>query len=101
MQLSMLREAMSDSGATTQRRLGLVGVRDRELPRPQELVGEWPEEERQSLLLLGFAHDEFLTLLSRSFACIRNPACDGVSASVLESLAMGIPWWPARMAGDR
>lgn len=92
-QLSMLREAMNRF-RRSQPNVGFVwlGFPDRELPRAQELVGEWPEEERQSLLLLGnLAHDEFLTLLSRSFACIRTPACDGVSASVLESLAMGIP----------
>jgi hypothetical protein len=37
------------------------------------------------------AHDQFLTLLSRSFICLRTPACDGVAASVLESIALGIP----------
>jgi glycosyltransferase involved in cell wall biosynthesis len=44
------------------------------------------------LLLLGnLAHDEFLTLLTRCFAYIRTPACDGVSSSILESLALGVP----------
>jgi glycosyltransferase involved in cell wall biosynthesis len=32
-----------------------------------------------------------LTLLERSSVFVRTPACDGVSASVLESLALGIP----------
>ena len=36
-------------------------------------------------------HNEFMTLLSRCTAKLRTPACDGVSASVLESLALGIP----------
>src|SRR5262249_7134480 len=45
-----------------------------------------------SLLLLGnLGHDEFLTLLSRSLAYVRTPVCDGVSASVLESLTLGVP----------
>src|SRR5262249_27993582 len=45
-----------------------------------------------SLLLLGnLEHNQFLSLLRRCFAYIRTPACDGVSASVLESLALGIP----------
>jgi glycosyltransferase involved in cell wall biosynthesis len=69
-----------------------LGFPDREFPRAQEFVSEWPTAERQSLLLLGnLTHEEFLTLLGRCFACIRTPACDGVSASVLESLSMGIP----------
>ena len=55
-------------------------------------LAEWPEGEAQSLLLLGnLPHAEFLTLQRRCSACIRTPACDGVSASVLEALALGIP----------
>lgn len=91
--LSMLREAMSRF-RHYQPNAGFIwlGFPDRELPRAQEFVGEWPAEERRGLLLLGnLTHDEFLTLLGRSFACIRTPACDGVSASVLESLVMRIP----------
>ena len=69
-----------------------LGFPSKELPAANEFAGNWPPDERQSLLLLGnLAHDEFLTLLTRSFAYIRTPACDGVSASVLESLALGIP----------
>ena len=49
-------------------------------------------QERNSLLLLGnLPHDEFLSLLTRCFAYVRTPACDGISASILESLALGIP----------
>jgi glycosyltransferase involved in cell wall biosynthesis len=55
-------------------------------------VAHWPAPERNSLLLLGnLDHDSFSTLLSRCFAYIRTPACDGVAASVLEALALGIP----------
>jgi glycosyltransferase involved in cell wall biosynthesis len=69
-----------------------LGFPSKELPAANEFVADWPAPERQSLLLLGnLTHDEFLTLLSRCFAYIRTPACDGVAASVLESLALGIP----------
>ncbi len=69
-----------------------LGFPSKELPAANEFVAGWPAPERQSLLLLGnLTHDEFLTLLSRCFAYIRTPACDGVAASVLESLALGIP----------
>ena len=43
------------------------------------------------MLLANLTHDQFLTLLSRCFLCLRTPACDGVAASVLESLALGVP----------
>jgi glycosyltransferase involved in cell wall biosynthesis len=92
-QLSTLREAMT-LFRHERSKAGFIwlGFLDKELPRAQEFVRDWPVDERQSLLLLGnLAHDEFLTLLSRSFACVRTPACDGVAASVLESLSMGIP----------
>jgi glycosyltransferase involved in cell wall biosynthesis len=91
--LPMLREAMHRF-RRYQPKAGFIwlGFPDRELPRAEEFVREWPGEERQSLLLLGnLTHDQFLTLLSRCVACIRTPACDGVAASVLESLVMGIP----------
>lgn len=92
-QLSMLREAMRqfreyrpDAGFIW------LGFPDREMPGTQEFVREWTAEERESLLLLGnLQHDAFLTLLTCCTACIRTPACDGVAASVLESLAVGIP----------
>jgi len=69
-----------------------LGFPEKEMPAVRKFVEDWPHDERQSLLLLGnLTHDEFLTLMSRSFACLRTPACDGVAASVLESLTMGIP----------
>ena len=58
----------------------------------ESFIKDWPMEERQSLLLLGnLTHDQFLTLMTRSFACIRTPGCDGVAASVLEALSLGVP----------
>ena len=91
--LSVLREAMCRF-RECQPKAGFIwlGFPDREFPRAEEFVSEWPGGERRSLLLLGnLTHEKFLTLLGSCFACIRTPACDGVSASVLESLFMGIP----------
>lgn len=69
-----------------------LGFPDKEVPAAEKFVEAWSKEERASLLLLGnLAHDQFLTLLSRSFICLRTPACDGVAASVLESIALGVP----------
>jgi len=69
-----------------------LGFPDKELPAANEFVRHWPADERESLLLLGnLTHDRFLTLLSRCFLFLRTPACDGVAASVLESVFLGIP----------
>jgi glycosyltransferase involved in cell wall biosynthesis len=69
-----------------------LGFPTKELAAAEGFVQPWPASERKSLLLLGnVTHDQFLTLLSRSYICIRTPACDGVAASVLESLAIGVP----------
>jgi glycosyltransferase involved in cell wall biosynthesis len=69
-----------------------LGFPGKEMPKAQEFVGAWPAEERGSLLLLGNVdHDTFLTFISRSTIFWRTPACDGVSASVLESLTLGVP----------
>ena len=92
-ELPMLREAML-LFLRRYPRAGFIwlGFPDKELPLVNTYVNGWPSHERQCLLLLGnLAHDEFLTLLRRSSAYIRTPACDGVSASILESLALGIP----------
>ena len=91
--LDVLREGMrryreQDPGA------GYIwlGFPPKELPAAEQFVSTWPAAERESLLLLGnLTHDEFLTLMSRSYVYLRTPACDGVAASVLESLALGIP----------
>jgi len=91
--LELLREAMADYGKSYPN-AGFVwlGFPAREFPSAEEFVKDWPEAERQSLLLLGnLTHDQFLTLLTRSRINLRTPACDGVAASVLESLALGVP----------
>lgn len=69
-----------------------LGFPDKEYPLAEEYVNGWPVSERQSLLLLGnLPHQDFLTLMLRCTACLRTPACDGVSASVKEALGLGIP----------
>jgi glycosyltransferase involved in cell wall biosynthesis len=69
-----------------------LGFPSKELPAVKEFVGAWPAQELESLLQLGnLSHDEFLTLLSRCFAYIRTPTCDGVCSSILESLALRVP----------
>jgi len=84
--MKRFRGACSDAGFIW------LGFPDRELSQARALVSTWPEDERRSLLLLGnFSHDEFLTLLTRCSAYLRSPACDGVAASVLEALALGVP----------
>lgn len=91
--LEMLREAMSRF-RQHQPQAGFIwlGFPGKELPAASHFVQSWSAAERQSLQLLGnLTHDEFLTLLSRCYACIRTPVCDGVAASVLESLALGVP----------
>lgn len=91
--LDTLREAMSQFRKSYPR-AGFVwlGFPDKEVPAVEKFARDWAPEEREALLLLGnLGHDEFLTLMQRCFACIRTPACDGVSASVLEALALGVP----------
>ena len=92
-QLEMLREAMKKFRQHhTHTGYIWLGFPKKELPPAQKFVAQWTTNERESLLLLGnLNHDTFSTLLERCFAYIRTPACDGVAASVLESLALGIP----------
>jgi glycosyltransferase involved in cell wall biosynthesis len=69
-----------------------LGFPGKEMPAAEEFASTWPAEEQATLLLLGnLTHDEFLSLLSRCFVYLRTPACDGVAASVLESLALKVP----------
>jgi len=91
--LDLLREGMRQFREVYPRAGFLwLGFTSRELRQAEEFMAAWPSEERQSALALGnLSHDEFLSLLSRCWACLRTPACDGVSASVLESLALGVP----------
>jgi glycosyltransferase involved in cell wall biosynthesis len=84
--MSMFRTTFSQAGFVW------LGFPNKEMPSAREYVAAWRPEEQQSLLLLGnLEHNQFLTLLNRCAAYVRTPACDGVSASVLESLALGIP----------
>ncbi|MBV9181329.1 MAG: glycosyltransferase family 4 protein [Acidobacteria bacterium] len=91
--LDLLRQAMADFRRHFPR-TGFIwlGFPEKEMPAAEKYVQAWGKDERASLLLLGnLDHDAFLSLLTRSTAYIRTPACDGVSASVLESLALGVP----------
>jgi glycosyltransferase involved in cell wall biosynthesis len=69
-----------------------LGFPAKERTLAKAFLRDWLTEEAESLLVLGnLTHDEFLTLLRRCDASIRTPACDGISAFVLESLALGVP----------
>jgi glycosyltransferase involved in cell wall biosynthesis len=84
--MSLFREKHPQAGFVW---LGFPG---KELASAQKFVDAWPKQERDSLLLLGnLPHDQFLTLMTRCSAVLRTPACDGVAASVLEALALGVP----------
>lgn len=91
--LPVLRDAMK-LFAESYPRAGFIwlGFPEKEFAGAREYVQGWPEEECARLLLLGnLPHDGFLTLLKRCTAYVRTPACDGISASVIESLAHGVP----------
>jgi glycosyltransferase involved in cell wall biosynthesis len=69
-----------------------LGFPVKEVPHAEAYLEKTPGGRPQNILVLGnLDHDTFLSLLGRCFAYVRPPACDGISASVLESLAMGIP----------
>ena len=69
-----------------------LGFPVKEMPQVEAYLDGQPGGRQKNLLLLGnLDHDTFLTLLSRCFAYLRPPTCDGVSASVLESIALGVP----------
>ncbi len=69
-----------------------LGFPEKEVPAAKVYLEARPGGTPRNLLLIGnLDHDRFLTLLSRCYAYVRPPACDGVSASVLESLAIGTP----------
>ena len=91
--LDVLREGMQRYRAIDPE-AGFVwlGFPGKEMPAAEEFVRTWPADEQATLLLLGnLTHDQFLSLLSRCFVYLRTPACDGVAASVLESLGLKIP----------
>lgn len=69
-----------------------LGFPAKEVPQADAYLNRAPGGRPENVLLLGnLEHDMFLSLLTRCFAYVRPPACDGISASVLESLALGIP----------
>ena len=69
-----------------------VGFPLKEMSAAYAYLQDWQSDEKHGVLLLGnLPHDDFLTLLSRCYGYLRTPACDGVSSSVLESLALGVP----------
>ena len=69
-----------------------LGFPMKEMSAARAYIEDWLPDEKRGVLLLGnLPHDEFLTLLSRCYGYLRTPACDGVSSSVLESLALGVP----------
>ena len=92
-QLPMLRQAMQRFRQShTSAGFIWLGFPPKEMPAANAYADGWPHPEREGLLILGnLLHHEFLTLLSRCFACIRTPICDGVSSSILEALSLGIP----------
>lgn len=68
-----------------------MGPSARELPVIESLIRASGLSFANVMLLQNADHDEFLTTMSRCVATIRAHGCDGVSASVLESLSLGIP----------
>jgi hypothetical protein len=68
----------------------LVGTSDREVELLRQFFRDQGLED--AVCITGsVAHDAFLSMLTRSLACIRSPLTDGVSSSVLEALALGVP----------
>jgi glycosyltransferase involved in cell wall biosynthesis len=91
--LDVLRAAMSKFRAL-EPRAGFIwlGFPENEMDAVRAYIATWSDQERVALLLLGnLKHDQFVTLLGRCTIKLRTPACDGISASVLESLALGVP----------
>jgi len=68
----------------------LVGTGDRELEPLNQFFRDQVLED--AVCITGsVTHDVFLSMLTRSLASIRTPLTDGVSASVMEALALGVP----------
>ncbi len=68
----------------------LVGTGDRELELLHQFFCDQGLED--AVCITGSVeHDAFLTMMTQSLACIRSPLTDGVSSSVLEALALGVP----------
>jgi glycosyltransferase involved in cell wall biosynthesis len=68
----------------------LVGTGDRELEPLRQFFRDQGLED--AVCITGsVTHDIFLSMLTRSLAYIRTPLTDGVSSSVMEALALGVP----------
>lgn len=69
-----------------------LGYPSKEAPPLNAFLDSQPHGRPENLLLAGnLDHDTFMTLLTRCFAYLRPHVRDGVSASVLESLALSVP----------
>jgi len=68
-----------------------LGPSAREVKEIQQIIGTSTVSAKNVLLLPNVDHNSFMTVMARCFATVRVHACDGVSASVLESLALGLP----------
>lgn len=68
-----------------------LGFPAKEMTAAQDFVnGQFGGQPKELLLLGNLDHDTFMTLLQRCCAYVRT-CLDGVSASVLESMALGVP----------
>jgi glycosyltransferase involved in cell wall biosynthesis len=68
----------------------LVGTSKRELEPLESFFNS--QGLKDAVCITGsVTHDVFLTMVTRSLACIRSPMTDGVSSSVMEALALGVP----------
>jgi len=68
----------------------LAGTSDRELELLRQFFRDQGLEDT-TCITGSVTHDVFLSMVTRSLACIRSPLTDGVSSSVLEALALGVP----------
>jgi glycosyltransferase involved in cell wall biosynthesis len=68
-----------------------VGPSEREVDEIRRMIEVSSVNSTNVMLLPNVHHDEFMTIMTRCLATIRIHSCDGVSASVLESLAVGVP----------
>ncbi len=68
----------------------LVGTSDKEVAQIRTFFEQ--QSLKEAVCITGAVeHDLFLTMLTRSVACIRTPMTDGVSSSVLEALSLAVP----------
>ena len=68
-----------------------VGPSTREVDKIEEIIKTSQVSANNVMLVSNVDHNCFMTIMARCFATIRAHSCDGVSASVLESLSLGVP----------